>query len=87
MSESGTLDNLILSDSRQITEKDNNIFNKQEQFPPYEEYMYKKEKEILEWALKTTNNNISSAANLLKLPRSTLRSKLQILSKSRANTD
>jgi DNA-binding NtrC family response regulator len=82
MSEAGTLDNLILGDSRQLTEKENTLLNNQRQFPPYEEYMNQKEKEILKWALKVTNNNITSAANLLKLPRSTLRSKLKIMSKS-----
>ncbi len=30
------------------------------------------EKEIFEWAMKKVNNNVSSAAEILGLPRSTL---------------
>ncbi|HEY9187473.1 MAG TPA: sigma-54 dependent transcriptional regulator [Bacteroidota bacterium] len=51
--------------------------NTQNEYPPYEEFMLEKEKEIITWALKKSNNNISQAAKLLKIPRSTLSSKLE----------
>ena len=38
-----------------------------------------KEQEIIEWALKKAGRNISDAARILRLPRSTLRSKLDKL--------
>lgn len=49
-------------------------------FPTYQEFIDKKEKEIFEWAMKKANNNVSSAAEILGLPRSTFRSKLEKLS-------
>jgi DNA-binding NtrC family response regulator len=45
-------------------------------YPPYGEFIKQKENEIIAWALNRTNHNISAAAELLGLPRSTLRSKL-----------
>jgi two-component system response regulator AtoC len=49
-------------------------------FPPYDVYMHEREQEILRWALKRSGNNISEAARLLKIPRTTLASKLERLS-------
>jgi DNA-binding NtrC family response regulator len=43
---------------------------------PYREYMQACEQKLLEWALAKAEGNISVAARLLGLPRSTLRSKL-----------
>jgi DNA-binding NtrC family response regulator len=45
-------------------------------FPPYDEYMLQREREIIGWALRRCDNNISEAARLLKIPRTTLTSKL-----------
>ena len=45
-------------------------------YPPYTEFMKEKESEIIAWALKKADHNITAAAELLGLPRSTLRSKL-----------
>jgi two-component system response regulator AtoC len=45
-------------------------------FPPYDAFMLQREQEIIGWALKKSNNNVSEAARLLKLPRTTLVSKL-----------
>ena len=45
-------------------------------YPSYNEFMKEKESEIIAWALKNTGDNITAAAELLGLPRSTLRSKL-----------
>jgi DNA-binding NtrC family response regulator len=45
-------------------------------YPPYTEFMKQKENEIVAWALEKSDHNISAAAELLGLPRSTLRSKL-----------
>jgi len=39
-----------------------------------------KYKEIFEWAMKKANNNVSSAALILGLPRSADKSKLEKLS-------
>jgi len=43
----------------------------------YRVYMEACEQRLLQWALAKSNNNISVAAKLLGLPRSTLRSKLE----------
>ncbi len=43
----------------------------------YREYMQGCEDRLLEWALKEADGNITNAARLLGLPRSTLRSKLE----------
>jgi two-component system response regulator AtoC len=43
------------------------------------EYLIKKEVEIIKTALNKCSNNISNAAKLLKVPRSTLRSKIEKL--------
>ena len=45
-------------------------------FPPYDEYMSQREQEIIGWALNKSNNNVSEASRLLKIPRTTLVSKL-----------
>lgn len=55
---------------------------KEESFDNYnsfDEFIMQKEKEIIEWALNKTKNNISSAAKLLKIPRTTLSSKIDRL--------
>ena len=48
-----------------------------ESYPPFEEFIFEKEKEIISWALAKSNNNVSQAAKLLKIPRTTLSSKLE----------
>jgi len=50
-----------------------------DQYPPYEEFIQEKEEEIIGWALEKTGQNITRAAELLELPRGTLRSKLKKL--------
>lgn len=45
-------------------------------YPDYEVFMTEKESEILSWALDESGDNITKAAELLGLPRGTLRSKL-----------
>ena len=54
-----------------------------DQYPPYEEFIQEKEEEIIGWALETTGQNITRAAELLDLPRGTLRSKLKKLDRFR----
>lgn len=49
---------------------------KMREYPSFNEFMKEKEEEILMWALEKTDNNVSRAAELLDLPRGTLRSKL-----------
>ena len=41
--------------------------------------MEQQEKEIIEWSLKQSGYNITSAAKLLNIPRTTLSSKLERL--------
>ena len=48
-----------------------------DQYPPYEAFIQEKEEEIIGWALEKTGKNITRAAELLDLPRGTLRSKLK----------
>lgn len=43
----------------------------------YREYMEQCEKRLLDWALARSGGNVSIAARLLRLPRSTLRSRLE----------
>ncbi len=45
-------------------------------YPPYLQYIERKDREIIEWALREAGSNISQAAELLRIPRSTLRSKM-----------
>jgi DNA-binding NtrC family response regulator len=49
------------------------------QYTSFEEYMQSKEKIILEWALARCSNNITDAAKLLNIPRTTLTSKISRL--------
>jgi DNA-binding NtrC family response regulator len=46
-------------------------------FPPFEQYISECEKNIIDWALDSTEHNISRAAEVLQIPRGTLRSKLK----------
>ncbi|MFH0733220.1 MAG: sigma-54 dependent transcriptional regulator [bacterium] len=48
-------------------------------YPPFEEYMTHKEKEIILWALKKKNYSITETAKLLNIPRTTLNSKIDRL--------
>ena len=54
-----------------------------DQYPPYEAFIQEKEEEIISWALEKTGQNITRAAELLDLPRGTLRSKLKKLDRFR----
>jgi len=54
-----------------------------ENYPTYEEFIGGKEKEIFVWAMKKAGGNVSKAASLLGLPRSTFRSKLEKLNLER----
>jgi two-component system response regulator AtoC len=51
-----------------------------DRYSSFDEFILKKEKEMIEWALAKTQNNISNAAKLLNIPRTTLNSKLERLS-------
>jgi DNA-binding NtrC family response regulator len=50
-----------------------------EKYDSLEQFISGKEREIIEWALKKSQNNITNAAKLLKIPRTTLNSKLDRL--------
>ncbi|MHC1739179.1 MAG: sigma-54-dependent transcriptional regulator [Ignavibacteriaceae bacterium] len=45
----------------------------------FDEFMTAKEKEIIKWALEKSGNSITNAARLLKIPRTTLSSKIERL--------
>jgi len=51
----------------------------QKSYPPLVEYIANCEREIIQWALNNSDANISKAADLLEIPRSTLRSKMEKL--------
>jgi two-component system, NtrC family, response regulator AtoC len=53
-----------------------------EDYPAFDEYILQKEKEIIDWAMRRSGNNVSEAARLLKIPRTTLTSKLGRLGQS-----
>lgn len=46
------------------------------EYESYDAFISSREKEIIDWAMRSTGHNISEAARKLKLPRSTLQSKL-----------
>ena len=52
---------------------------KEKTYPNYNDYIREKETEILNWALGKAKGNVSKAAELLELPRSTFRSKIEKL--------
>lgn len=56
------------------------IENSIEEYDGFDNYMLSKEKEIISWALQKSGSNVTSAARLLKIPRTTLRSKMEKLS-------
>jgi transcriptional regulator with PAS, ATPase and Fis domain len=55
------------------------IIEEEEPIKPFREALNQKEKELIQKALLITQNNITAAANLLKIPRTTLRYKLKKL--------
>ncbi len=58
-----------------------------ESYPAFDDFMQMREKEIIGWALKKSGNNISEAARLLQIPRTTLTSKLSRLFPALAQTE
>lgn len=50
-----------------------------EEFRSFDNYICAQEKEIIDWALNKSSHNVSDAARLLQLPRSTLHSKMEKL--------
>ena len=54
--------------------------NSFEEYDGFDKYILSKEKEIINWALGKSGNNVTAAAKILKIPRTTLRSKMDKLS-------
>jgi len=50
------------------------------EYDGFDKYILAKEREIIDWALSKSGNNVSGAAKILKIPRTTLRSKMEKLS-------
>jgi len=50
------------------------------EYDGFDKYILAKEIEIIDWALSKSGNNVSGAAKILKIPRTTLRSKMDKLS-------
>jgi len=74
-----------LSSTRSTTDQPDNGESTEGQYPPFDEYIKEKEMQIIGWALRQTNNNVTKAARLLQIPRGTLRSKLEKYHWPRAN--
>jgi DNA-binding NtrC family response regulator len=53
----------------------------QGEYPPFDDFIHQREQEIITWAMQRSDNNITEAARLLKIPRTTLTSKLARLQK------
>ncbi len=51
-----------------------------EEYGGFDKYILSKEREIIDWALNKAGKNVSGAAKILKIPRTTLRSKMDKLS-------
>lgn len=47
-----------------------------ESYKSFDDFILQKEKEIIEWALVKAQNNVSNAAKILNIPRTTLNSKI-----------
>ena len=62
------------------TNKEKIFENSFDKYDGFDKYILSKEKEIIDWALIKSGNNVSGAAKLLKIPRTTLRSKMDKLS-------
>ncbi len=53
--------------------------NSFKEYDGFDKYILSKEKEIINWALEKSGNNVSAAAKILRIPRTTLRSKMDKL--------
>ncbi len=62
------------------TQREKIFENPFDKYDGFDKYILSKEREIIDWALSKSGNNISSAAKFLKIPRTTLRSKMDKLS-------
>ncbi len=49
------------------------------EYDGFDKYILSKEKQIINWALDKSGNNVTGAAKILKIPRTTLRSKMDKL--------
>ncbi len=74
------LNTTVLDPLLSSTNKEKVTENPFEGYGGFDKYILSKEKEIIDWALSKSGNNVSSAAKTLKIPRTTLRSKMDKLS-------
>ena len=74
------LNTTVLDPLLSSTNKEKVAENPFEGYGGFDKYILSKEKEIIDWALSKSGNNVSSAAKILKIPRTTLRSKMDKLS-------
>lgn len=77
LSFSGKIDTSILDLTRKAKEQLHKEYF--ERYNSLNDFLISKEKEIIEWALKKSNGSITNAARLLKIPRTTLNSKIERL--------
>jgi len=77
LSFSGKIDTSILDLTRKAKEQLHKEYF--EKYNSLNDFLISKEKEIIEWALKKSNGSITNAARLLKIPRTTLNSKIERL--------
>ena len=76
LSQVGTLNETVFDS---LNNQSYNLKKETIDYPPLVEYLTNCEEKIINWALSKANNNISKAADLLQIPRSTLRSKMEKL--------
>ena len=76
----GTFEEQFLRTIDEKTEPFSAAIPRQEKsYPSFQQYIRDREHEIIVWAMRKAGNNISKAAELLRIPRSTLRSKMEKL--------
>lgn len=74
------LNTTVLDPLLNSTNQNKVLENPFEEYGGFDKYILSKEREIIDWALNKTGKNVSSAAKILKIPRTTLRSKMDKLS-------
>lgn len=74
------LNSAVLDPLLNHSENKNTFSDSFTDYDGFDKYILSKEKEIINWALDKSRNNITGAAKILKMPRTTLRSKMDKLS-------
>jgi DNA-binding NtrC family response regulator len=70
----------VLDSLKNVSISKNSEADYLDNYDGFDNYMLIKEKEFINWALKKSGNNVSAASKILRIPRTTLRSKMEKLS-------